>query len=509
MSDQLDINAKKIEIMQSMDETAIDFAYKAFKEAIKRSENKELTEFELAARSTRISSTVVLVKNTPKSKSFTAQISIPNERAPRRISTGEKRIAKATTAALVKEQEILTKIESGTEDVHSDLSWKVICARLCRELDDKTQLEVDKGIAEGKKAHRVKPQSKVHSSNIKNKLKDNKYLANKKITEVQYADFVDAFTVKEIHENRGKATVQNIYKSIKLIFEFAQRNRILSANQIPNIPVIEWVKGEERPVIEEADLKVIMTNFQNFYESSTTNYKTRENRRIFPFYVALTSSCGLRPGEEVVGVKWSHLAKGKIEITREVNEQGKLIKKIEEVEVYYADIERGKLSNRTKDGGLKLVPHSRQIVIYSETAKAIEGLYFVRYGINKILSEIVKEAKDDLMFSGSEKRDINFADTFSLYMDYLKGKISKRYTQYSLRHEFINSELRKGVLINDVAEQCGTSTKTIEGYYKKYKAMHRVERLLSNQDVDYFIKKTKEVLESTKKETPNHTLFPT
>jgi integrase len=495
MSDHLDINQKKVEIMQSMDDIAIDFAYKAFKEAVKRSENKTLTEFELAPRTTRISSTVTLIKNTPKSKSFTALISVPNERKPRSAPTAENTITKATIAAFTKEAELLTKIESGTEDVYSDLSWKVICARLCRELDENTKNAVKEGVAAGKKPHKVKPQSKVHSSIIKNKLKDNKYLSKLKITEVQYADFVDAFKEKEVQSNRGKATVQNIYKSIKLIYEFCEENRILSKNQIPNIPKIIWMQGEEKPVIEDDDLELIMTNFQNFYESSRTNYKTKENRRIFPFYVALTSSCGLRPGEEVVGVKWNHLAKGMVEVTRELKKDGKLVKKIEKIEAYYADIKRGKLSNRTKDGGLKLIPHSREIVIYSEAAKAIEGLYFVRYGINKTISEIVEEGKDDLMFAGSENRDINFADVFDQYMLYLKEKISMRYTQYSLRHEFINAQLRRGVIISDVAEQCGNSTKTIEEYYKKYEAMHRVARLLSNDDIEYFVEKTKEVIQ--------------
>ena len=497
MSDHLDTNTKKLEIMQSMNDIAIDFAYKAFKEAVKRSEDKELTEFELAPRTTRISKTVSLIKNTPKSKSFTALISVPNERKPRSESTGHNTIAKATTAAFIREKEILTRIELGTEDVYSDLSWKVICARLCRELDEQTLEAKNEGIAKGKKPHEVKPQSAVHSSTIKNKLKDNKFLAKKKITEVQYADFVDAFTVKEIMDNRGKATVQNIYKSIKLIFEFAERFRLLSKNQIPNIPKITWIKGEGRPVIKDDDLKLIMTNFQNFYESGRTNYKTNENRRLFPFYVALTSSCGLRPGEEVVGVKWSHLTKGKVEVTREVKENNELVKKVEIIEAYYADITRGKLSNHTKDGGLKLVPHSREIVIYSEAAKALEGLYFVRYGINKSLSEIVKEGKNDLMFAGSENRQINFADVFGQYMTYLKDDLSMSYTQYSLRHEFINAQLRRGVIISDVGEQCGNSTKTIEEYYKKYKAMHRVARLLSSDDIEYFVKKTKEALEST------------
>jgi integrase len=497
MSDHLDTNTKKVEIMESMDDIAIDFAYKAFKEAVKRSEDKELTEFELAPRTTRISKTISLIKNTPKSKSFTALISIPNERKPRSEGTGHNTIAKATTAAFVREREILTRIESGTEDVHSDLSWKVICAHLCRELDEKTLEAENAGVAKGKKRHDVKPQCGVHSSIIKRKLKDNKFLANKKITEVQYADFVDAFEVKEIHDHRGKATVQNLYKAIKLIFEFAQRKRMLSANQIPNIPKITWIQGEERPVIEENDLITIMDNFQNFYQSSRANFKTEENRRLFPFYIALTASCGLRPGEEVLGVKWSHLTKGKVEVKREIEEDGRLITKIEEIDAYYADITAGKLSNRTKDGGLKIVPFSRQIVVYSETAKAIEGLYFVKYGVSKSLSEIVIESKDDFMFRASGGRQINFADVLGQYMDYLAKKLSLRYSQYSLRHEFINAELNKGVKISDVAEQCGTSTKTIEGYYKKYRAMKRVARLLSNNDIEYFVKKTKQNLEST------------
>ena len=202
MSDHLDTQNKKLEILACNDHIAIDFAYKALKSALKRSDDKVLNEFELVARTTRISDTVALVKNTPKSKSFAALISFPNERSPRNISTGEKTIAKATIVAFTKEAEILAKIEAGTEHINSDLSWRVICAQLIRELEATTKEAVAEGVAKGKKAHKVRPPSLTHSSIISRKLKDNKYLANKKITEVQYADFFDAFNEKEIHDIR-------------------------------------------------------------------------------------------------------------------------------------------------------------------------------------------------------------------------------------------------------------------------------------------------------------------
>lgn len=479
MSEHLTLDAKKVAILSCQDEIAIDYAYKAMKEALKRAEDTSQSEFDLSDKTISISGTVSLIKTSKKSKTYTARIKLPNEKNYRRIGTGESLRVKAEIKALQIEANLLAKLEAGTLDIDSELSWLYVCSKTMTELNIKTEEAVRVGLEKGKKRSQIKPQSQVHSSMIRDKLKDNKFLKGKKITNIDYADFIDAFTVDEIVKSRGKTTLRNLYRATNLVFEYALRNRLISENQIPKLPTVTHIEGQSKPVITPDDMDLIMGNFQHFYESSGTNYKTRENRRFFPFYITFVSSCGLRPGEEAINIKWSHLSKGVLPDNNKVT-------------VYFADIHGGKLSNRTKDGGLKIVPHSREIVIYPETSKAIEGLYFLRYGVKKTLAEIVDEGRDDLMFIAENNRQIAFSDVLDQYMTYLKDKISIRYTQYSFRHEFINSELNKGTNIQDVADQCGTSVRTIEKHYKKYKAMRRVERVLSKEDIEYFEQRAEE-----------------
>ena len=478
----MDINAKKMLLMQCNDEQAIDAAIDAMNGVLKVSSDTTLSEFDKAKKTITISDTVSLVKNSPRAKTFHARIKIPDIRNYFKLATHKDTVSEATREALIMERDLLVRKENGLLATDSDLSWTVICARTIRELTE--QADKLKEVAKAKGKKNPKPQQQTHASIIRDKLKDNVYLKRKKITNIEYADLADAFRCDEF-QDLSHTVRNNTIKAIRLVFEFALKNRELKNEQIPQIPELNWVEGESRPVFTNADLEVFMSNFQNFYESnSSMNHITEAARRVFPFYITVCSSCGLRPGQEVVNIKWSHLQKGITQVI-EKNEKGEDV--VKDVTVYFADIIGGKMSTRTKGGGVKLVPYSREIVIYAEAARAIEGLYEIQFGEKKTLSEIVEEAKNQPMFSGSEKRDIDFADVFSQYRTYLGKKLSQSYTSYSLRHEFINAELNRGVKKSDIAEQCGTSESTIDKYYKKYRALNRVERLLSKEDIQYFI----------------------
>ena len=478
----MNLQSKIFEIIKCDNEIAIDAAYRAMKEALALSEDTSLTEFDKAPSTYFISDSVRLIKTNKRAKTFYAKVKIPGIKDAFREPTGKNTIAEATTQALIIESNLLKDKEEGRIGKESKLSYRVICART---IDDLT-VEADriKEIAKKEGKKNPKPQQQTHASIIRDKLKDNRFLATKKITELEYADFSDAFTCDEF-QDLSKTVRNNTLKAIKIVFEHALKSREINSDQIPQIPDLHWVEGESRPVFTNEDLNVFMSNFQNFYESNAAmNHITEAARRVFPFYITVCSSCGLRPGLEVVEIKWSHLQQG-ITSVIEKNEEGEDV--VKEVTVYFADVIGGKMSRRTSGGGTKIVPYSREIVIYSEAAKAIEGLYAIQYGEQKSLSEIVEEGKDEAMFSGSEKRDINFVDLFAQHRDYLGKKLSQHYTSYSLRHEFINTELNRGVKKDDIAEQCGTSTSTIDKYYKKYKAMNRVGRLLSNEDIEYFM----------------------
>lgn len=319
----------------------------------------------------------------------------------------------------------------------------------------------------------------AYESRIRLKLVGNPVLKKMRINNIVYADFYEAFKEKEFQDLTKTVSITT-RTAINKIFDYAERNRLLTKKR-PNIPSLPYVMGNETPVIEDSDMALMLSNFENFYENSS-NFITRSFRMLFPFYFQFCSSCGLRPGEEAMGLKWSHFKKGKI-----------VLKTGEEINAYYAKITRGKTSRKTRDATAKVTMASREIVVYSEAVKAVEALYYIRHNVQKTMSEIVEEGRDELIFIGTENRVPDFSATFKQYVSYLKKQLkNSKYTIYSLRHEFINAQLDRGVKVQDVADQCGNSVQTIEGYYKKYKAMNRAVRLLSDDDIEYFKAKSEE-----------------
>lgn len=471
----MDSNAKKLEIMQCMDDVAVAVAYEAMKEVLKKQEEGGVTEFDLAPTSIRISNDekgengLTLYKQ-KKSPFFWVRVTIPQKgikAIPK--STRKSTIVEATKQAYRIQSEVMAQWEAGTLDgVKTSKKWNVVCGETINEL--KKEVEEKKA----KTGNNSKTMEAQYASQIANWFQCHPALARLRIDEVQYPELWDLAQEQKYRE-AGKSTATQLKTALKKVFEFALRKRYIS--QMPKLPTFgeDAVQGKETPVFETKDLDLLLTNFESFYEESR-NFKTRLLRAQFPMYFNLLGSCGLRPGKEALGMKWSDIKRGSVNYGSD------------KISAYYVTVRRGKMSQKKKSKGGKIEYVSREIIMYPDTAIALEQLYYVRYGETKTIAEIVEESRDERLFVTHDNKEPNFADTFKQYVtgDLLKKHLTQYYTLYSVRHEFINGEIDRGVSKEDVAEQCGNSVQTIDKYYRKYKSMNRVTRILSKEQLAHF-----------------------
>lgn len=389
------------------------------------------------------------------------RISMPKKGAKEvRKSTNESEISRAKHAALMMSVEELTRFELGVTDTSSRLSWPRVCQEVLAILEEQSNKEI--------KAGRIKPQAKVHASIIKNKIAGFAGFRRKSIGEIDYVDLCDLMESDNFF-NASKTVINNARKSLNIILEFAMRQRYIEV--APKIPSVKGAAEEEVEPFNEKDLKVLLSNFLPFYENSR-NSLTRNLRKQFPYYFNLLCTTGMRTGEEPLCLKWADLKVGQFQHDG-AKKRG-----------YFVDIRSGKMAKKTK--GKKFRSHSREVVLNQAAVMTLEKLYTVRFGLKKNINEIIAEAKNTYIFIGNGDKKPDFAGVFKQYLTYLNGQISSYYTLYSCRHEYINAELNRGMKQADIAEQCGNSSATIDAYYKKYKAMNRAARILSEADIIAF-----------------------
>lgn len=428
--------------------------------AVDAAKKKQLEGPEKDKRTHRLKKGLSLYYN-GASPSLWVRVAIPGG-GEKRQSTKCSDLESAKQQAYVIEAEVLANFENGSLDAFKHKKWSTLCWELVKELTEQHKILYAKN---GKRDS----QPKSHASIIKNRLADRPEWNGKSVLQIGYPELCDLTETKEF-TNPSKTIASKTKKCLNLIFQAARRRGFITREQVPEIPDFKPRPSEDGKPFDTKDREILLSNLVNFFESGRPNKITRHKRRQFPMYFNLIMCSGMRTGEEPLGVKWCNIIKGDFKL------RGKTLK------AFYVTITRGKMAKElTTNKKIKWV--SREILINSDAAKTLEQLYYVRYGIRKNLTEIVEEKRDQLIFEGNNGSKPNFADTFNQYQDYLGKKLKEKYTLYSARHEYINRELDRGMSEQDVADQCGNSPSTIHSYYKKYQAINRAGRILTEADI--------------------------
>lgn len=456
----MDNRDKLLFVMRLEDDIEINIAYNAVMDYRKLHQDSTLSELQLAPPTIQIEDNLWLYKNS-SSRFFWCRFRVAGLKDYVRQSTKKQTAKDAAAEAKQIQFQITEKVKAGTYFAKDVVTWRKVCIGAIKNLKEK----LEKAKAEGNK----RSSSQDYLSIIQTY-----YLTIDQWRDIDIKQFgyVELNQLKELDnfKDMPKTTATKRKTGLKEIFEYAMLNKLI--DQKPDLPTFDCIKGEEGKPFSIDDREVIMSNFINFLESGNSNYITRHKRTILPLYVNFLILTGVRPGEEAMNISWSHIVKKKIK-----DETG------DEKFIYTLEVTKGKRSKRVKRNKM-IIRTSREVIIDSITIETLERLHFVMYGINQSIDSITKEKSDVNIFMGNTEADLELGSSFSQYMTYLKGKISQEYTLYSCRHENINKCLEDGMNHDDVALQCGTSVKTIEAHYKKYRHENRALRILGQDEID-------------------------
>lgn len=460
----MDLRDKQLFLARLVEEFEVDVAYKAVIEYRKKYGSTEASELDKAPKTITLDHNLALYKQV-NSPLFWCRVSLPKKNAGyARRSTGKKTIQEASMSAAAIRAEVLAQFEAGTLSSQQKYTWYQVCWGLILELRTIKAKNIDGGEA--------RPSESDYLSIVENHLLNFGDWKDRDIKSIEYPEIMEmkkAFDAEEL----GKTTVVKRKTALTMVFEYAMRQRFITKQHFPEIPNFEWVQGEGGKPFEVEDRDLILDNLHNFLESSRGNKITRYKRKLLPLYFNLLCATGMRPGREVMGLKWSNLSIGTFTV------------KGERLRAVSLHVVTGKMAKKVKQGQ-KIERKSRDFLIDSKAAITIEQLYYIRYGIEKTIHEILEDNRDEKMFVGFEGRDPKLEDSFKQYMSYLKKSLIGYYTLYSCRHEFINTKLEEGLSIEDIAALCGNKIATIETYYMKFRSMKRAARILSDEDIKMF-----------------------
>ncbi len=460
----MDLRDKQLFLARLEDEFEVDVAYRSIVEHRKKYGGIELSELDKAPKTVTLDHNLALYKQ-QNSPFFWCRVKLPKKKAGyARRSTEKKTIQEASMAASAIRVEVIAQFEAGTLKSQVKNTWGQVCWGLIHELNEDIIVRKSQG--------EMRPSSGDYKSIIENHLLPFSDWQQKNIKDIEYPELIQ---MKKVFDSQdlGKTTVVKRKTALKLIFEYAKRQRFVTSSQVPDLPEFEWVKGEEGKPFEVKDRDIIVSNFFNFLESSRNNKITRHRRKLLPLYYNLLCATGMRPGKEVMELRWTDLSIGTFTVSMQTKNAISLT------------VVSGKMSKKVKQGQ-KIERISREFLIDAKAALTLEQLYYVRYGFEKNIHEILEENRDDKMFQGYEGRPAKLEESFKQYMTYLKKDLQKYYSLYSARHEFINTKLEEGVSIEDIAALCGNKIQTIETYYMKFRSMKRAARILSEEDIRMF-----------------------
>jgi integrase len=396
----------------------------------------------------------------PKSKFYQMRMIINGEdvRKSTRQTDRNKAIAEAVRMKLRAEGTALAGLQIKQ-------NTKLNFGRIARETTEELQKIVDKS---GQK----RPIQKDYISIINNHIIP--YFYKKQIDKV---DIIDIEEYLNKLESKSKTTLQKQQTALSHVYQHAVRKRIIKQVQVPDFKMLRVEPDEKEKETEEFQdedlLKIAIA--KDAYIESTKHKLTKHYREAFFHYFKLLIDTGMRPGEEVRGIKYEHIKK---------------VENKKSAEKYYViKIEKGK----TQKGKFKY----REIAISLDTAQIIFDLSKVLIGhrLHSLDKVISKYKEYPILLSHKSNNIPQFDDIMRQNEFPAFAQLSKHYTLYSCRTTYINQRIRAGDHLNNIAEDCGTSVAVIEKHYKRLKLSHSMPEHIKRDSktiLDIALKQSKE-----------------
>ncbi len=392
-----------------------------------------------------------------KSRFWSARIKIVvgDEVKEKRFSTRKENIEEAKIVAAEQRLKLMGKVESGYSiELNSDLSFRAVATKAIEAM----QTVVDD-------PDKKNTTYKDYISLLNNHIID--FFGNTNIKNVDYPMLMEYFEQTPV---RSKSRIIMQKTSIRKVFSYAVKKRLLSSMLVPAMPTDIVIKDPDYNVepFSEHDLKVLKDNYPSFIEASRTK-QTKHYRNAFQHYFSFLLSTGVRPGEEPKGIRFKDISK------HTDTESGN--------QYYVIRLHKGK----TQSGKNQY----RDIAIDATAVAAIEHAAKELLGLMTIerIDYLIKTYPDRFIFKSHIYKAYPAYDRIfsrKQYLEYVGDKLHHdRYVSYSTRHTYINNQLAADITHNDIAEHCGNSVQVIEAHYQKARVKNKAPAHIAGNIVDY------------------------
>lgn len=260
----------------------------------------------------------------------------------------------------------------------------------------------------------------------------------------------------EFHRQRlgrepAKSTRLTHNSALNLCFQKAVELAYLRPGEVPKLSAKGGVDTKPRDELSRDDIFKIAYGTPESWWSDGKTWKTRERKALLRHVYQLILSTGMRPGTEILGLKWGHLEKDK----------------------------KGNVRFATLHEGKTFRGRPRKIYISPYASRYLKHIRSREHHVNE----------DDyiMVFSDGERpssRSLTKLFSERLEQVGVKEKEQLSRTLYSARHTFATHYLRAQVSANLVAKQMGTSIQMIDSHYSHVLA-EDVAEAFSRVQADY------------------------
>jgi integrase len=302
------------------------------------------------------------------------------------------------------------------------------------------------------------------------------YLGKRNIAAIDYtvlSDF-DEWRTKQMGKAPSKSTLMTQNAALNRVFDEAViRGFLIQANK----PVLK-AKGkssQRRAAFDLNEVRAVFGKFGDWIERAK-NDMSKELRMLLRDYVDALVDTGVRPGTELLNLKWNQVKfANKPVVTKqfEVDEDGEHIETLN-LNLSCELTVTGKTGTRTILGMERTVKAMQRIAKrnYGKSGTAFEPLRDIAIATN---SDYVFRSKDQTAPTSFQKLFENYLQEHNLLVDPVT---EQKRVFYSLRHTYATLALTHDkVPIHTLAKQMGTSVPMIEKHYSHLKAVQAIDQL--------------------------------
>jgi len=239
--------------------------------------------------------------------------------------------------------------------------------------------------------------------------------------------------------------------TIKAIFEFASKEGLITAKQIPDIPRSSKnardITRTRYPAFSKEHWKVVEGKLDAFTQAAR-NAEDRKARIGFKYFMLIMAETGLRSGKEHAAIKWRHVEFDKAETGE--------------------DIAYINVPEDTKTGSRLVIvgPHGTKIIKELKAWTAFSGDEDAIFAHQQTGKPIQR-------YSATFKKFINFAGL-------TKSKDDKPYAPYSLRHTYATRLRERGLPDHIIARLMGhKNTDMIAKHYGQDEITSHTEKIVA------------------------------